>query len=328
MWCQSAIRFTTGNLYTSSLPPYCEGIIQPMAQMTNSYVGTPGYDPIMEFVSPLVCQSVLITDCIGTAVIVGPYLAFTARHVIEDYARTHGVHDIATMSGDVDAEFNLLIFQTTEEISATWSVAKIYVSPATDIAVLFIKPGNEDAVQYKFRPVYMDLHPPYPGTQVSGFGYPASKISRSETDSNTYELDLRGHTTIGEVTTVYRSRRDSFLLNYPCFEVNARVDGGMSGGPVFDQRTGSLLGLMCTSWEFQDADSATSYIASLWPIMPILIDIPRAGRSAEEKYRLLELASSGVLGVKNWDRMSITSNGDGTENYEYKHDKGFASHSE
>ena len=50
-------------------------------------------------------------------------------------------------------------------------------------------------------------------------------------------------TRFGRVAEVFCEGRDTVLRNYPCFSIDARFDGGMSGGPVFSE-TGELSGLV------------------------------------------------------------------------------------
>lgn len=49
---------------------------------------------------------------------------------------------------------------------------------------------------------------------------------------------------MGTIRQVYPFGRDAVMLAFPCFEIEARFDPGMSGGLVVDE-SGRLCGLIC-----------------------------------------------------------------------------------
>jgi hypothetical protein len=65
------------------------------------------------------------------------------------------------------------------------------------------------------------------------------------------------------------------MLSFPCFQVNARFDHGMSGGPVFDE-TGCLVGVICASLPGEDGAEHVSYVAGLAPMLDMSIMRPPA----------------------------------------------------
>jgi hypothetical protein len=67
------------------------------------------------------------------------------------------------------------------------------------------------------------------GTPIAAFGYPESSFIGRSGDELT--IGLSPSTTTGEVTAVFPEGRDRSMLPFPCYQVNARFDGGMSGGP-------------------------------------------------------------------------------------------------
>jgi hypothetical protein len=110
-----------------------------------------------------------------------------------------------------------------------------------------------------------------------------------------FDLSLRPFTTYATVTQVFEERRDSGLLDFPCFEIDGRIAGGMSGGPVFNER-GSLCGINCSSLQGADADlSYTSWIASLWPALGTPVEFEGPGLTCKGPYPLSELSTVGAL---------------------------------
>jgi len=115
----------------------------------------------------------------------------------------------------------------------------------------------------------IDLAPPAVGERVHAFGYPKTKV---ESTPERLLVALDGHTSGGDVAEIHHVRRDRSMLNFPCFAVNMRVDGGMSGGPVFNA-DGHLCGIACSSFDLGD-DGHVAYVSTLWPLLGMAITIP------------------------------------------------------
>lgn len=82
----------------------------------------------------------------------------------------------------------------------------------------------------------------------------------------------KGSTSVGTVVEIHDERRDNFSITWPCFRVNARFDGGMSGGPVFNE-AGELCGLVCACMPpGEPGGDHVSYVTSLWPMLAIELD--------------------------------------------------------
>jgi hypothetical protein len=72
------------------------------------------------------------------------------------------------------------------------------------------------------------------------------------------ELNDKPTTSTGEVKRIYSLPRDYTMLSFPCHEVNARFDHGMSGRIVVDE-SGALCGPICCSLP---ADNPEDYAVS------------------------------------------------------------------
>ena len=160
----------------------------------------------------------------------------------------------------------------------------------------------------------MNALPPAIGTRVAAFGYHSGAASVEE-DENLIEWYDRPTSTYGTISQVFEESRDSARLSFPCFEIDARIDGGMSGGPVFNP-SGELCGILCSSFPATEAGGPhTSYVATLWPALATPIDMEVEGLPTSTTRTALDLAAHGTLLVRNWDRVQLTSTPDHAESH-------------
>ncbi len=186
---------------------------------------------------------------------------------------------------------------------AIWEIREAWCSGESDLALLSLSlwgHSGEHPPDPAFGILMRGL-PPLKGSKISGFGYHSitTKIERHP-DGN-YHLDLNDipQATTGQVTDVFPLRRDSALYSFPCFQVNARFDHGMSGGPVFDEE-GKLVGIICGSLESTEREESVSYVATIWPALRILINGKKAGHpKPTQPYPAIDLAIDGTLSVSD-----------------------------
>jgi hypothetical protein len=89
------------------------------------------------------------------------------------------------------------------------------------------------------------------------------------------ELNDEPMASVGIVREIFDSRRDLYGMPWPCYQVSARFDAGMSGGPVYDE-TGSLCGLVCSNIDGSHIDGEpVSYVTTLWPLFRLIISQDR-----------------------------------------------------
>ena len=110
------------------------------------------------------------------------------------------------------------------------------------------------------------------------------------------EFGLNPTTSPGVVTEVYPESRDSALLSFPCFEIEALFIGGMSGGPIFNE-AGELCGLICAGFDH----APVAYGVVLWPMIGMRIDHSIPGVANKGPYTILEVVRSGLLKVIGWE---------------------------
>jgi len=242
-------------------------------------------------------------NVIGTATLIGGHLAVTARHVLDHAIQAYGAKQKADGQVEIDS-FELKLYQVLP--GPVYRIWKVYAAwpCATDIALLHLgldrATSPDEKVAWK-QPRLRVLSPPV-GQKVVAFGYRESRISVTEAEDGQHHIELndRPTTSIGTVTQAYPSGRDAVMLPFPCFEVEARFDPGMSGGMVIDE-TGALCGLICASLQTGDPNAPPiSYVASLWPMLKTIISVDRGDRYPRGvSYPLIDLAIDGLLFVND-----------------------------
>ena len=88
--------------------------------------------------------------------------------------------------------------------------------------------------------------------------------------------------------------------------MNARFDGGMSGGPVFTDN-GRLCGIICLSLPAgSETEEHRSCVAALWTLMGPGLDVnPSPCKVLEKTYPLIDLARQKIVHVDDLTRVSL-----------------------
>jgi hypothetical protein len=268
-----------------------------------SLVSTDFGQPICHVAFPLLTHKGDSWHVMGTAVRVGGNMAITAKHVIAECLATYdGIPMPNEGHSNIDGGFNISAVQfVSADHAVMWDVRKIYGSAHTDIALLLMIPQWNPPPDPADGPtVTMDLRPPMPGSRVVAFGYANGAVDVSAT----IEAKLAPYTSVGEVVEFHPRGRDR-RLPFPCFQTNARFDGGMSGGPVFTD-DGHLCGLICSNMPpFSADEDHVSYVALLWPSLATIVDADRPGAPSGISYPALELAREGLIRVEGWERIRL-----------------------
>jgi hypothetical protein len=246
---------------------------------------------------------------VGTATLICGHLAITARHVLDDAVQKYGAN--SSNNGSVIEDFELKLYQVLPGPEyRIWSVVTAWPCQ-TDIALLHLRldqttsPGESVA----WRQPRLRALPPQVGEKVIAFGYRNSQIKVIRGKDGTHHIELNDcpTTSIGTVRHIYASGRDSVMLPFPCYEIEARLDAGMSGGMVIDE-AGSLCGLICTGLQHNEADAPPiSYVASLWPMLNTVISADRQGSYPKGiSYRIIALALDGQINVSDLRELDPT----------------------
>jgi hypothetical protein len=244
-------------------------------------------------------------------VLIAPWLAITARHVVDGYIDEFG--GAMLQDGSLDPQFQIfttLVIGGGEQIIPL-SIGRIerHAYPIMDIAAIELLPAGPFPEDYVWKLPTLDLLPPPLGAQVTAFGYANSRVS-PPTQEKQNTLDQYPTMSTGEVVEVHHHRRDSSNLRFPCFRTNARFDGGMSGGPVYS-KAGHICGIVCSNMPpMLEEDEHISYVSMLWPGLGISIRQPWVRQPAGTT--LYELAAAGVIQTIGLEKLQVTRNPDGS----------------
>lgn len=222
---------------------------------------------------------------IGSATVIAPRLAVTARHTLLDLVT----------GGSTEIHHQLVALQIVPENDfeyVVWDVAEVVLHPSSDIAVLHFgaDPARSGDGQLGWKSPIVNPLPPIVDEVVAAVGYRLGSIATSKNPDGSNHLELVDEPMVstGIVREVHHLRRDS-RLDFPCFHIGSRFDGGMSGGPIFDE-AGHLCGLICSGLDESDSSEAepVSYGAALWPLFGLLRD---------QKPMFLDMARRGTIAV-------------------------------
>ena len=244
----------------------------------------------------------------GTAFLIGPGLALTARHVLESYLWAFQGERIEVTKGhrshrdvDLDCQIHVLIRKHNNE-HRTFYAKQIHFLGSGDIAVLRLDAPKEfDWSPFGPFPT-LDMFAPPVGTVVQVLGYPSS--SSELVSPRHFNFHTWPRLAEGRVEQIWNKPRDQRLLWFPAFEVSAQINGGMSGGPALDP-TGKICGVSTRSWTFAEDDLGppVGYVATLWP--SALIPVPRPAQQGDDARRLYDLMKRGVVAAVGLDRLNL-----------------------
>ena len=222
---------------------------------------------------------------VGTATVISGFLAITAKHVFEDIpdAKYLAVPQEGSQS-PVEMETHLAVVQVimrgAEPEYLIWDVKDATLDPSSDIALLHLAANphrsHPNNTHEWWSPVVMSF-PPEIGGSIAAFGYRLSSVVASKNAEGGNHIDLNDEpmVSIGVVREIYEWKRDNVMLPFPCYRVEARFDGGMSGGPVYDE-TGALCGIVCANIGGSHLDGEpVSYVTTLWPIFRLMVEFNR-----------------------------------------------------
>jgi hypothetical protein len=235
---------------------------------------------------------------IGTATLIGAHLALTAKHVIDEASKFF--QRKKTKGGEEQSGASLRLLQVLPGPNYRfWNVDRGWRT-CTDIAILHLSLDrtSEADVSINWRSLPLRATPPPSGQKVVAFGYRESKIQVSKGPSGQAHIDINDKptTSAGVVGKIFPVQRDSSMLNFPCFEVQAHFAPGMSGGLVVDE-SGWLCGLVCSSLRFDDpSTSPLSYAATLWPMLATEISVDRGDKYPRGvRYPVIDLALDKII---------------------------------
>lgn len=271
--------------------------------MPVTYVNTSFGSDICRFALPILAEGPTEQHVIGSAVMITPGLAMTARHVIDECLKVYdGVAPAEPgVTQNLNATFHLRLVQFVDggKDARIWHGRRVHTSAYTDIA--FIELLRPDGAEQQ-PSLQMTIEAPEVGDRVFAFGYPRGVIEPGTMPKVT--LDPR--TTSGTVVELFERGRDRLMMPHPCFHTDAVFDAGMSGGPVFDA-AGRVCGIVSTSTPpMEEGGSWASFASLLWPAFATRLFMNRADRPADDVgYPALDLVRAGLLHLEGWNRVVV-----------------------
>jgi len=255
----------------------------------------------------------------GSGVFVGRELGLTAKHVMAGIWNELSRTPMPGGSERITASFRVFAvnFPGSQDMPAFWLVSDMWGAKYSDLAVLQLRPltATRDK-KYDAAILRLRALPPEVGDVVAAFGYPLSSVDAVSREPLELRWSIAPYTTQGVVTQVFAERRDRALLSFPCFEINARFEPGMSGGPIFNAQ-GHLCGIISAALTEISGPTRVAYGAALWPVFGTNIDFAGPGLIVGGFYPFFELRSVGYIAESGWDevakRVRIAHDVDGGE---------------
>ena len=240
---------------------------------------------------------------IGTATLIGTHLALTAKHVLSEAMKSFRTK--STPGGKIEVEGgSLQLLQILPgPIYRFWKVMTAWIT-SSDIAILHLSLDrtSESDAKVDWRGLALRATPPPSGQKVIAFGFREStvNVTRGPDGQSHIVLNDKPTTSAGVVGQIFQVQRDSGMLNFPCFEVQAQFAPGMSGGLVLDEE-GQLCGLVCAGLKLDDPNQPPlSYAATLWPLLTTMISGDRGDAYPRGvSYPAIDLALDGIIGMNH-----------------------------
>ena len=164
-------------------------------------------------------------------------------------------HHVIDDADDIEVEFIL-----DEEVQK-FNAEIVQIDKVNDLAIIKIFDMNFDGLDnlpYNFKTRSSDV-----GTKVYAYGYPMA-------------LSLMGKEI--KITDGIISSKSGFDGDITTYQITAPIQGGNSGGPLFDDK-GNFLGINSSGLRKDIADNVgytikTSYVLNLIDVLPKSIDLP------------------------------------------------------
>lgn len=260
---------------------------------------------------------------IGSATWILPGLFITAKHLLEEYVKVHEGLDIARHDWepqDMELGFEIDVLVPLKSGVVSWHINKVHLLKNCDLAVLVALSYDGDGhelIERQFK-VNIDLHMPALNSNVLALGYPnvVNKVVNLDKKITHHRLQLTQAP--GIVEAIDQSYNNPDML--PRIQTNAVIDGGMSGGPVFNEK-GHLIAVVQSG--LTPTDDFPFYSSILVPLLPAVVCpvmLPlETNKNQFSKTSLLELARSHTIQIKGLEH--ITFNGEGSYTWDNKNQK-------
>ncbi len=248
--------------------------------------------------------------CYGSCFIASPHMAITAKHVIDELLKQDPA---ITLGNPCNYEYWVvqIVWNGNQHRYVVWTIDSIATSPHSDIAIVWLRGLDQNSAQYRqWKRIGTTFDPPPVGATIRAFGlhnvrFDGSRVN-AEGKFEHIEMNFDRSVSTGIVRQHYWGGRDRGMYNFPCFEVDARFEHGMSGGLVINERS-EVCGIVCGSLPpASENEQHVSYVTMLWPmiVIPVRASLIPGGLDLA-RYRLRDLSERGVFTPNGWERVLI-----------------------
>jgi hypothetical protein len=255
-------------------------------------------DPSTDFVPPVVLKKASTLHPIGSATYIlsghPTSMMLTARHLFDEMeridrgpSRSHASMPQIFRPGPTPHHVLQRSFMhAIREVEGAGFLRSIKIATASDSHDLAIAALFEHGSLHRPPSVRIDTSIPVVGTPVWAVGWSRMEPLQVEEDGSftfSWERAVRR----GKITAVHPS--GVRMHRWPCFETDITVEYGMSGGPIFDDRSPLVaIGVISSGW-----NEGASVGAMLWPLGGLSIE-RKEGRG-NKTTTVVELIEEGLI---------------------------------
>lgn len=227
---------------------------------------TIGHDTFGRGLMGVCLQTDAALQTIGSAFLIGPGVALTARHVVEKYSEF--LREKKPTRGLMMAPFGREMF--------LWEPTSVTQDSQNDIAIIGLTPVSAPPSDGRFHKFPLTREVPKVGEKVRLFGIREEGYENLSSTSFGYAGEGNFFFSQGLVTNVFLEGRDKSILPGPCLEVGCGALSGMSGGLALDRR-GYVVGVVSTSF----GEQGPSYISLVNSVFELPFPILRTPAQSE-----------------------------------------------
>lgn len=262
---------------------------------------------IQQGILPLVTIARGTTIPLGTCFVISHEgLLLTAKHVVaEAWANRERKQNADGSWKEATQLYAIVMTNEPHEredgtyFGGLWPIDKVYFDARYDLAAGFLRRGTRNSRPYDFPAFTLNIDVPMLGARVLGVGYYqmiGGELRAGEDGKEAMPYTARTAHSEGTIIEVFPEGRDKGMLPFPCYRVDTRFDGGMSGGPVFNAK-GNVCGIICSSSPpTVDDPRHVSYVSMLFPAMMLQL-AASLDESSPRLITLYELAQKGIVAI-------------------------------
>ena len=263
--------------------------------------------PTQMSIMPVVAMKGQYLRGVGTCFAISSHgLVLTARHVLEDVLELdqHGQpKDPGLWVGAVYAATPGPDDAVPDLLGGPIPANKVHYSESHDIALMHLPvPRRRRAGEpLAMPPLALDVRAPREGERCIAMGYHAMDWKRA-TGAHTHEVVQSYSASRGRVRSVHLTKRDDLLLNFPCFQTDCELLGGMSGGPVISTVSGSAIAVVCSGFDVPEGEGHISYASLAATSLLLALDATTEDGTVERKF-LYDCVQGGAVTTKEPPRL-------------------------